>query len=88
MGPVLPFLLRKYKHSNAQTVPSPVPRKTNKERIPCYPHQILNGEVKEVRKSVCVTHDKNLFLSCLSKIIKNNLVAVITVLSWTFKDKH
>lgn len=73
---------------NAQTVSSPVPRKTSKERIPYYPHQILNGEGKEVRKFPCVTHDKNLFLSCLSKIIKNKSVAVIMVLSWTLKDKH
>lgn len=78
----------KYKHINAQTVPSPVPRKANKERIPCYSHQILNREVKEVRKSQAMTHDKNVFLSCLSKIIKNKFVAVIMVLSWTFKDKH
>ena len=78
----------KYKHLSAQTVPSPIPRKANKGRIPCYSHQILNQEVKEVRKSQGMTHDKNVFLSCVSKIIKNKSVAVIMVLSWTFKDKH
>jgi hypothetical protein len=57
-------------------------------KIPCYLHQNLNGEVKEVQSSLCMTHDKNLFISCPSKIIKNKSVAVIMVLSWTFKDKH
>lgn len=43
------FLEEKYKHINAQTVPSLFLEKQNKERIPCYSHQILNQEVKEVR---------------------------------------
>ena len=73
---------------NAQTVPSLVARKASKERIPCNSQQSLNWEVKDVRKSQRMTHDKNLFLLSLSKIVKNKLVAVIMVLSWTFKDKH
>ena len=87
-GPVLTSFLKRNTNINAQTVPSLVPRKANKERIPCYSHQILNRDVKELCKSQGMTHDKNVFLSCLSKIIKNKFVAVIMVLSWTFKDKH